>query len=230
MISFEFSKLTDPWESKYGFSLPLIEMYIDNKEGGRTELFQKGANVKLDPENPWDRLFKLSGWWLRVYEPSDISQITMDYREDIEETPSAVKNSKIKVEDNVIKIEIKKEILGPLKDANVFLIVGSFDPFGPDHFRGVVKEPSSWSFSDQTSDNLKYAPRVIDTVLPENYKQEIILGEFKDDYPVLKPITLKSSSDKVGFFMLKNRYLFFLILLAGLAFILNKRDFFRNNK
>ena len=230
LISFKFGNLTDPWDSKYGFSLPLIQLYIDNQKGGKKELFQKGANVKLDPEHPWDKLFKLTGWWLRVYEPDDKAKIEMDFNEDVEETPWEVKNSKVSVEKNTIKVKINKDVLGELKGAHLFILVGSFDPFGQDHFRGVKKEPSSWSFSAPDHDNLKFAPRVLDTVFPEEYEQEKVLNDFTKDYPTLKPIALESPKSKKDLFILSGKYLFILILLAALALVLNKKDLFRNNK
>ena len=230
LLSFKFGKLTDPWDSKFGFSLPLIELYIDNQEGGEKELFQKGANVKLDPEHPWNRLIKLTGWWLRVYEPDDKAKVEMDFNGNFEETPWEVKDSKVSVEDNTIKVKINKDVLGELKDAHLFVLVGSFDPFGQDHFRGVEKEPSSWNFAANNYDNLKFAPRVLDTVFPEDYEQEKVLKDFNEDYPTLKAIKLKSPKNKKDLFLLSGKYLFILVLLATLALVLNKKDLFRNNK
>ena len=51
-----FSNITDPWSSQYGFSMPLVEIYIDNGKDGCRELFKEGANVRLDPEHPWNNL------------------------------------------------------------------------------------------------------------------------------------------------------------------------------
>ena len=232
ILKFKFGNLTDPWESKFGFSLPLIELYIDNQKGGAKELFQKGANVKLDPEHSWNKLFKLSGWWLRVYNPTDKAKLEMGFNEDVEETPWEIKDCKVKVDNdnNTISVELKKQILGPLKGSHIFVLVGSFDPFGQDHFRSVSQEPSSWNFSDTEHDNLKYAPRVIDTIFPGDTEQKKALAKFEEDYPVLEPITLRSTSDRNRLFILKGRYLFLLILLAGLAIVLNRKNIFSNNR
>ncbi len=53
------SPLDDPWRMGGGFSVQMIFIYIDTKEGGHTE-GAPGTNVTFGPGNEWDTLVILS--------------------------------------------------------------------------------------------------------------------------------------------------------------------------
>lgn len=191
---FEFKKLTDPWQSKFGFSLPLIELYIDNEKGGSTELFRKGANINLNSNHPWNKLLKISGWWVRLYRPEDKGKEATNFSK-ASQSPWDIKNCEVKVTGEKIKLKIPQEKIGSLSNTWIYVLVGSFDPFGLDHFRGVKKSLSTWYFADFSDNNLKYVPRVIDVVLPDGQKQKKVLSNYDDNYPVLKPIKITGFSN-----------------------------------
>lgn len=222
LLRFSLKKLTNPWKGKFGFSLPLIQLYIDNQEGGSTELFKEGANVRLDPRYPWDRLLKISGWWVRAYQPEDRNKEVNFWN--AEENPWDVSDARVEVEGNDILVRLKGEVTGKMENARVYLIVGSFDPFGPDHFRSVERELSSWSFADLTHDNLDKAPRVIDLVLPANRDQAEVLGDFVDDYPLIYPFQIRESGNM---FISLNKHLYFLLLLI-IPLVIVVRKYWRN--
>lgn len=223
-LSFAFSKLNDPWGSKFGFSLPLIELYIGKKEEGITDLYREGANVRLDPDYPWNIMLKISGWWVRAYRPEDINQKEDAW--DTENNPADLEDVEVDVKNNRINVFVNQEVIGDLKDAHIYLLVGSYDPFGPDNYRTIKNKYSSWYFTDINNKNLEYAPRVIDIILPEGLDQAEVLADYTDDYPIIEPIKIESKSDKVLYLP----YAFFLVFLLALGlFVMNKKSPVSNN-
>src|SRR6056297_288718 len=87
LFKFNFSNLTDPWNAKYGFSLPLIELYIDNDEGGSSKPFYKGANISFEEEFSWNKFLKISGWWVRIFKPDSKERAVINLNEISTETP-----------------------------------------------------------------------------------------------------------------------------------------------
>ncbi len=68
VMEFYFKDLGgNPWNGPNGFSLQIIEVYLDFKEGGNSSAIKMfpdgpGANVNLDPDHPWDVAFRIAGW------------------------------------------------------------------------------------------------------------------------------------------------------------------------
>ncbi|ACL70352.1 glucodextranase DOMON-like domain-containing protein [Halothermothrix orenii] len=234
-FDFKFSKITNPWQSENGFSLPLIELYIDNQQGGDVKLFEPGANVELCPDYPWDVFLKISGFWVRAFNPSDRDkrkelQAEILSLQQLEKNPWDVNDSSLTVTGNTITLKIKRDIVGPLDKAYLYILIGGFDPFGPGHFREVVSNTASWRFSLNSSGKLDYAPRVIDVILPEGMKQEEVLGNFNNDFPVIYPLKIggKSISWISGYKKYLIYLVFLLIIYTGVT--LNKKYFSKHNK
>ena len=235
IFEFEFVKLTDPWNSKFGFSHPLIEIYIDNQEKGSTELLEDGANVKLDQESSWNKALKLSGWWFLAYDWDKKLDDLVSIDGNIETRKGEVANSKVKKIDNTIEVIFPKKVVGELQGAKMQLIVGSFDPFGPGYYRLISSTPRKWNFYAEGLEKTAEASRVIDTILPEELSQEKALalenenGEFKG--PQIKSFYLPKSREIIikEFFASTYFYLICLII-AGLAIIFrdNINHFFVN--
>ncbi len=220
-----FANLIDPWGSIHGFSLPLIEIYIGKKGTGILELYKEGANIKLHPDYPWSRLLKISGWWVRAYTPED-----MNKEEDVwgaENNPADLDDIELNVKNNTITLYINEEIIGDLEGAHLYVLIGSFDPFGPDNFRNINSGINSWNFINTNNDNLKYAPRVIDLVLAEGIDQTKILGDYSEDYPTIVPIKTKTKTNTVLYFPMA---IFLIMLLLLGLFVMNKKPPVSNNK
>lgn len=213
-FQFKFTKLVDVWNSRYGFSLPLIEIYIDNEKGGSTELLEKGANVRLNPEYPWNKLLTINGWWISLYSPDDREKDVVDFSVTGDDVPWVIKNPEISVEENRIKLKIEKDKIGSLKNAYLYILVGGFDPFGYGHYREVRGEVNTWFFSTEGKANSEYAPRVIDLIVPPENSQTELLSDYEEDYPQVEPVY---TGDKKGF--IKSGYYIYLILLLLLSLI-----------
>lgn len=216
-FNFQFTKLNDVWNSRFGFSLPLIQIYIDNEKGGSDQLFEPGAQVRLNPEHPWNKLLIVNGWWVSIYTPDDSNKRVVDFTVSGREVPWLIDDPNITVENNLIKLKIEKDKIGSLNNASLYILVGSFDPFGYDYFRGVRKEKNSWFFAAPDVDELTYAPRVIDLVVPPEMDQTEILSNYEDDYPQIEPIYIgqKKIFGEYGIYI----YLIIFALLIILSYL-----------
>lgn len=199
-FNFEFTELVDVWNSRFGFSMPIIEIYIDNNEKGSTKLFEKGANVKLNPKFSWNRLIKINGWWISIYKPEDRDKQVIDFSVSGEDVPWVIKNPDVKVQDNWIKLKIKKDKIGNLKQANLFILVGGFDPFGYDNFRGVKDEINSWFFASVDDLNIANAPRVIDIINPPEYNQSKMLSDYQSGLAQIEPVYIGKDNEQKKYY------------------------------
>ncbi len=224
---FQFADLSDPWNSRYGFSLPMLEIYLDHlPEQGINNLFSQGANVAFPEDFKWDKLIKLSGWWVKLYRPEDRGKDLFTLDEEVTEDPYLFKEAKIKVENNMIMMTIPKKITGSLENAKMILLVGSFDPFGYDHFRDVDSEKSSWKLSDLTVDNADSLTRVLDIMVAARKDQTKVLAASENgEYPVIPYLYLNETKAPYQRVSGLSRYLMYfvaIIFIIMLFFIIKK--------
>lgn len=175
IFQFAFGEIQNPWRSSLGFSHPLIQLYIDNVPGGSKSLFRPGARVNLDQRAPWDVLLHITGWWVRAYHPADREKLLdTKYFWNMDYNPFDVRGAKITLQKKVIQVNVPKKTIGPLDGAKVFLLVGSFDPFGYDNFRDVMKKSDRWVLGGNKWGD--FGTRVLDVILPEGLKQSEVLA------------------------------------------------------
>ncbi len=228
---FDFGKITDPWDSKFGFSLPLLELYIDNEAGGEDSLFQEGANIRLDHDHPWNKLIKISGWWVRVFSPGDLSEENDKFLFEADDFPGTIDDCDVEVIDNRINVRINKKYIGPVSGSYIYLMVGSFDPFGLDHFRDVNSDSSDWAFYFKGDGNPDFAPRVIDLLLSSRYDQKEILANFdEENYCQIYPIRVVNNTNKMGVFSVNTLFYIAFIFLIMVIVFMNKNTSFSHTK
>ncbi|MFW6389821.1 MAG: glucodextranase DOMON-like domain-containing protein [Halanaerobiales bacterium] len=221
---FTFKKLPDPWQSQFGFSLPLIQLYIDNRKGGATRVFDDGANVRFDSRHPWDLLLDISGWWIRLYRPED--KYKSEDALEMKKNPYDLEEALVEVEDNKIYVTVSKDEIGNLIDAYIYIVVGSFDPFGPDNYRVIESEKSNWNFFDPGIKTA--APRVIDIILPSSRKQTEVLSNYNDDYAVIYPVRIASASESNITLLIAIIFVITICMIL-LFYIVYKKLFLTNN-
>jgi len=185
-IRFSFSNLTDPWGAKYGFSLPLIELYIDNQSGGSNNLFQSGANVSFNDSFYWNKFLKISGWWVRSFNPDSKKEYLLNINEMSLNDPSANDKLKLSREENNIFLKLPKTEVEPLQNSKLVVLVGSFDPFGYDHFRSLSDTKSYWQIYSENEIPHSKSPRVLDVLVPVGQSQKEILSGELPELPYLK--------------------------------------------
>lgn len=217
---FSFSKLTDPWGAEFLFSLPLIELYIDNNSGGSNKLFQEGANVSFKSDFYWDKFFKISGWWVRVYNPDSQKENLLDINELPLADTYSVESLKLTKEGNDIYLRIPKSEINSLQDSKIVLLIGSFDPFGYDYFRSLSESRRSWQIYSESEVELEKAARVLDILVPGGEKQKEILDDEIPELPYLSvDKTLPLREKTIADYLMTINKLSISILIIYLLFI-----------
>ncbi|MDK2869401.1 MAG: hypothetical protein PWP39_636 [Pyrococcus sp.] len=197
VMEFYFKELGgNPWNGPNGFSLQIIEVYLDFKEGGNTSAIKMfpdgpGANVKLDPRHPWDVALRIAGW---DYGNLIVLANGTVYQGEMQISADPTKNAVI--------VKLPKKYLS-IGDYGLYaaVLVGSQDGYGPDKWRPVAVEAEQWKLGgadpQAVVDNL--APRVVDMLVPEGFKptQEEQLSSYdveKKELATVYMITLVSGS------------------------------------
>lgn len=185
-IRFSFSNLTDPWGAEFGFSLPLIEIYIDHQSGGSNQIFHEGANVSFKEDFNWNKFIKISGWWVRLFNPDSEKENLLNINELSLSDPDSNGNLNLSREDNDIFLKIPKSEVNSLQNSKIIVMVGSFDPFGYDHFRSLSKTKSYWQIYSENDIPNSSSPRVLDLLVPGGRNQKEILKGELPELPYLK--------------------------------------------
>ncbi|MFN2340767.1 MAG: glucodextranase DOMON-like domain-containing protein [Halanaerobium sp.] len=183
---FSFSELTDPWGAKFGFSLPLLEIYIDNQPAGSNQLFHSGANVSFKEDFSWNKFIKISGWWVKLYTPDSQQENILDMDELSLNDPNSNGNVNLIKEVNDLYLELPKTEVDSLKNSKIIVLVGSFDPFGYDHFRSLSKTKSYWQLYAENDIPNSTSPRVLDILVPGGSSQKEILSGELPELPYLE--------------------------------------------
>ncbi|WP_298628663.1 glucodextranase DOMON-like domain-containing protein [uncultured Thermus sp.] len=174
---FTFAEMTNPWGAPAGFSHQLLNIYLDFKEGGRTDTFAKGAKVAFHPEHPWDLFLKAAGW------PQYGQRVGFP---DGTDTAEGILVSSNPADKQVI-VQLEKRHFNPKPGQQVcfYVLVGSQDGYGPDHFRPVGREAGPWNLGGARDED---APLVVDYLWPERGVQEAWLSQYGGGrLAVLKP-------------------------------------------
>ncbi|OEG61934.1 MAG: amylopullulanase [Halanaerobium sp. MDAL1] len=185
-IRFSFSNLTDPWGAEYGFSLPLLEIYLDNDQGGSNQLFHSGANVSFNPDFKWNKFIKISGWWIRVFNPNSQKENILNINELSLNEPGTNNNFTLNKVENDIILRMPKSEINSLQNSKMIVLVGSFDPFGYDHFRSLSNSKSYWQIYSEVEIPAAGAPRVLDILVPGGSSQRKVLAGKLPELPHLE--------------------------------------------
>jgi carbohydrate-binding DOMON domain-containing protein len=126
---FSFSNLTDPWRAKFDFSLPLIELYLDTQSGGSNQLFNDGANISFKDDFYWDNFLKISGFWVKLFNPNSRKETILNINDLSLMVPSSNDNISVNRDGNFIFLEIPKAEINLAQNSKIIVLIGSFDPF-----------------------------------------------------------------------------------------------------
>ncbi|MCC3144445.1 amylopullulanase [Halanaerobium sp. Z-7514] len=225
---FSFGSLTDPWNSEYGFSLPLIELYIDNQNSGANQPFHEGANITFAEDFNWNKFLKISGWWARLYTPESEEEF-LDLNELALDDKHQAQSAEILRDGDDLYLTLAKSELGSLDNSSVVLLIGSFDPFGFDYYRDLSRRRQLWKIYTETDLDLDKAPRVMDILTPGPYNQRNILNNELAEVPAIRvkaPLPERRRGI-IEFFMIENLLIVFafLIYLALIKIIAYKFDY-----
>jgi len=158
-------RLNNPWNLPHGFSLPIIEFYLDTDAEGEHELLP-GSGMSLPPGVTWNYALRLTGESFTVLAPGTEAGQPIDI------TDSA--GARLAVEGDTI---IVTTLLPRPARISLYGMVGSYDFFDPTGWRPVALEPSAGAFGSPTqqvraidilAEDLESQVRAIETgILPE---------------------------------------------------------------
>jgi carbohydrate-binding DOMON domain-containing protein len=92
--------------------------------------------------------------------------------------------------DKQVILQVDKKYFNPAPGQKVcfYVLVGSQDGYGPDHFRPVGKEAGPWNLGGAQNED---APLVVDYLWPEKGVQEAMLSQYGNGkHAVLRPYCL----------------------------------------
>jgi len=183
---FSFSNLTDPWRAKFDFSLPLIELYLDTQSGGSNQLFNDGANISFKDDFYWDNFLKISGFWVKLFNPNSRKETILNINDLSLMVPSSNDNISVNRDGNFIFLEIPKAEINLAQNSKIIVLIGSFDPFGYDHFRSLSNSRSYWQIYSGNKSSNPQSTRVLDILVPGGESQKQILKGELPQLPYLK--------------------------------------------
>lgn len=158
-------RLNNPWDLPYGFSLPIIEFYLDTGAEGERELLP-GSGMSLPSGATWNYALRLTGESLAVLAPGIEAGVPLDI------TASAGARLELDGDTIIVTTELPR----PAR-FRLYGMVGSYDFFDPTGWRPVAPEPTVGAFGSPTqqvrvidilAEDLESQLRAIDTgTLPE---------------------------------------------------------------
>ncbi|NJF25969.1 PEGA domain-containing protein [Thermococcus sp. Bubb.Bath] len=194
VFGFHFKNLGgNPWNAPNGFSLQIIEVYLDFKKGGNTSAIKlaangPGSNVQLDPNHPWDLAFRVFGWGKYLVLPNGTVLNDINVSSDLST--------------NTILVTVPKKYLNITPDTFVAVLVGSQDGYGVDQWRAVGVNASQWVIggADPNAVIAGVAPRVMDLLAPAWFKptQEEQLKSYDANNSKLATVRMVPLSENYG--------------------------------
>jgi carbohydrate-binding DOMON domain-containing protein len=180
-LSFDFPSLPNPWNGPHGFSHPIIFVYLDVKEGGRTDVHEEGkaAQVAFDPNHPWDYVIKIAGWpgygrhlWTAGGEGPFLVDVASDPKR------------------GRVIVTIPKSLIPEIRGWH-YVLVGSQDGYGPNHIRPIGKAPGEWTGGG--CPDPMWAPQLYDILASTVEEQKAQLGSYTPGkgYAVLRPVEVR---------------------------------------
>ncbi|MGB9861255.1 MAG: glucodextranase DOMON-like domain-containing protein [Candidatus Bipolaricaulaceae bacterium] len=180
-LAFDFPALPNPWNGPHGFSHPIVFVYLDVKEGGRTDVHEEGkaAQVAFDPAHPWDYVLKIAGWpgygrhlWTAEGEGPFLVDVASDPKR------------------GRIIVTVAKSLVPEIRGWH-YVLVGSQDGYGPNHIRPIGKAPGEWTGGG--CPDPMWAPQIYDILAPTVEDQVRMLGSYVPgrSYAVVLPVEVR---------------------------------------
>ncbi|MBO8141711.1 MAG: hypothetical protein H0Z37_05950 [Firmicutes bacterium] len=170
-----FGTIANPFRAPEGFYHQLIDIYIHTGPGGRTEPLIPGPRVRFDPAYPWTARVRA--------EPFGGSRLDRADDESGSGVTSFPARALVLDDGRTIRVSVPEEALGtPDRSWRYYVLIGGFDPYGPDGYRTVRPQATAWSFGGDPSGA---GPLVIDLLAPRFWpSQARQLGSFRQNPPL----------------------------------------------
>ena len=180
-LAFDFPALPNPWNGPHGFSHPILFVYLDVKEGGRTDVHEEGkaAQVAFDPAHPWDYVLKIAGWpgygrhlWTAAGEGPFLVDVASDPKR------------------GRVIVTVPKKLVPEIRGWH-YVLVGSQDGYGPNHIRPIGRAPGEWTGGG--CPDPMWAPQLYDVLAPTVEAQIQMLSSYVPgkSYAVILPVEVR---------------------------------------
>ncbi len=166
-FSLSFGSLANPFELKYGFTFPIIEIYIDDQSGTGNTTLLPGSGMRLPGGATWKYAFKLTGDSLQIFEAS-----ADGWQEVTAKFPSrvTVQGTTLLVSSSLPRPE-KLDMYG---------MVGSYTGFNETGWMPLSRNESPWAYSSASQNH-----PVLDIIAPTFEAQRNALAS--GVLPVIQP-------------------------------------------
>lgn len=210
-----FVKITNPWMAPEGFIHQNIRIFIDTTPGkGYNKLPKRGAYVEFASKYAWDICLKIVGW--------GNSQFLIYENGILKARPLA---TEVLGDNLTIRAKVPESLIGtPEKSWNYYVLVGSYDGFGEDFFRKVMKDSGQWVIGGGFNENIE--PQVMDILAPKSgpHSQKNQLKSFDPESGKLALLYPVGQSKNTGTVILMTlKILGIMALLGGLGYLIYKK-------
>jgi carbohydrate-binding DOMON domain-containing protein len=150
-----FANNTNPWMAPEGFIHQNLRIMIDSIPGqGSTDLPYHGAYVRFNPKYAWDICLRIAGWGnSQLITPGDGKWRFNPLK------------AEMLPDNRTIRATIPESLIGkPARNWHYYVMVSSYDGFGEDFFRKVMKNRGEWVIGGGTDQTIE--PQVMDILAP----------------------------------------------------------------
>lgn len=211
-----FMKINNPWMAPEGFIHQNLRIFIDTTPNqGYNKLPKRGAYVEFDPKYAWDVCLKIVGWGNSQF---------LTYDKGILKSRSL--HTEVLADNLTIRAKVPENIIGtPAKSWNYYVMVGSYDGFGEDFFRKVMKEPGQWVIGGGRDESIE--PQIMDILAPKSGARNQVnqLKSFKLEdgkLAMLYPVGInKNRGELLGWVLL---IIGVIVVIGGLGLMLFKKS------
>ena len=159
LFDLQMAKITNPWAAPEGFIHPVIHIYIDSGPGGQILPASSGPDVLFRPEYAWDYCLIAAGWGNSRFLAADEGNGRI-----LQPISAEVLGDR-----RTIRLRVPVTLLGvPSRRWRYYVLVGSYDGFGPGLFRDIRATESEWFFGG--GHDKPGEPRVLDLLAPATGK------------------------------------------------------------
>ncbi|MCK4778340.1 MAG: hypothetical protein KAS39_08150, partial [Actinomycetia bacterium] len=169
-------ELTNPWNSPLGFSLQIIDIYIDKDKSSYKLRTLPGRNAEFKKGMEWEYCITVDGW-KRSIRDKVFSEIDTD-------------KLKVTGRNDKIILSVPEELIGKYEKSWKFnILVSCFDGYSDTRIRQFTKDGGQWEF--KTGSESPMVPKFLDILDSGNQKKN--LKSFNDNTIAKIPMVLLSN-------------------------------------
>ncbi len=158
-FSLTMAQITNPWELEHGFSLPIIELYVNTREAGGSAELLPGSGMRLPQGVLWNYAFRISGESVELLYADPVTGTVRDVTQRYD----------VRLELIDTTLVVTTALPRP-RHFSLYGVLGGYDPWDPSRWRRVAPaaEPFAFGSPSQAATGI----RAVD-VLTETPEQQL---------------------------------------------------------